>query len=97
MNDYILKQVKGEAKIHKNNSHFCIHKKTNSMVEAWDYRGECNTELMSFKHDYFWIDVIEYVEPCVQKFKKSDFKIVKRKNLKIDLNNYLVFQGENFT
>ena len=52
---------------------------------------------MSFKHDYFWIDVIEYVEPCVQKFKKSDFKIVKRKNLKIDLNNYLVFQGENFT
>jgi hypothetical protein len=96
---YDTQQVKGSAKLHKNNTHFVIHKATNSIVNAWDYRGYDHGELMDFKYDYFWVDVEDIVDGNIDKFKKSDFAIVTKKNLAkkgIDLNDYLVFQGQNY-
>tara|TARA_R110000751_G_scaffold296436_1_gene405645 strand:- start:2624 stop:2929 length:306 start_codon:yes stop_codon:yes gene_type:complete len=98
-NNYCVQPVKGSSKLHKNNTHFAIHKPTNSIVFTWDYRGEDHSELMECKDDYFWIDVLDIVDGNVDKFKKSDYAIVTKKNLSkkgIDLNDYLVFQGQNY-
>ena len=97
---FVVQPVKGSGDLHKNNTHFVVHKQTNSIVNAWDYRGYDNSELMEFKDDYFWVDVEDIVEGNIDKFKKSDFAIVKKKNLAkkgIDLNNYLIFQGQDYS
>ena len=96
---YDTNNVKGESKLHKNNTHFAIHKATNSIAYTWDYNDYDTTELNEFKDDYFWVDVMETHEGNVDKFKKSDFKILTRKALEkngIDLNDYKVFQGQKY-
>ena len=97
--DFETKQVTGHGDSHKNNTHFAIHKPTDSIAEAWDYDGYDNKELMEFKDDYFWQDVRDNHEGNVDKFKKSDFIIVTRKNLSkkgIDLADYKSFVGQKY-
>jgi len=97
--EYDTNNVKGESKIHKNNTHFAIHKPTNSIAYSWEYKGYESEELNGSKDDYFWYDVKDTYEGNVDKFKKSDFAIVTRKTLEkrgIDLNDYKVFQGQKY-
>ena len=44
-------EIKNEAKLHKNNTHFAIHKATNSIAFTWNYKGYDNGELNEFKQD----------------------------------------------
>ena len=103
-------RIKNEAKTHKNNTHFAIHKATNSIAFTWDYKGYDNGELNEFKQDYFYTDIEDnfpqetIVNSNGKNVKlysyKKDFKIITRKNLEragIDLNNYKSFSTSYFT
>ena len=93
------KLITGGEKLHKKNTHFAIHKETNSIVYTWDYRGYDKDELKEFKADYFFIDMMDVLDGNIDKFKKSDYLIVTKKGLVnrgIDLNNYLLFQGQKY-
>jgi len=93
----LSKPIKGESKIHKDNTHFAIHKPTKTIAFTWDYKGWDKDDLRDFKDDYFFVDIKDNID--VEKFKKSDFAIVKKANLEgkgIDLNNYQVFHGDSF-
>jgi len=97
--EFDTKPIKGESKQLKNYTHFGIHKPTNSIVYNWDYKGYDKEELDSDKDSYFWQDIKDEVEANVDKFKKSDYAIIERKNLSkkgIDLNDYLWFQGQKY-
>jgi hypothetical protein len=97
--EFDTKPVVGYANDHKDNTHFAIHKPTNSIVFTWDYSDYEPSELKYAKDDYFWVDVLDVVDGNIDKFKKSDFAIVTRKGLSkkgIDLNNYLRFLGQKY-
>jgi len=97
--EFDTKPVVGYANDHKDNTHFAIHKPTNSIVFTWDYSDYEPSELKYAKDDYFWVDVLDVVDGNIDKFKKSDFAIVTRKGLSkkgIDLNNYLQFLGQKY-
>ena len=97
--EYEIKRIVNEAKNQKKNTHFAIHKPTNSIVFTWDYNNYDTKELNAHKEDYFYIDVKDIVSGNVDKYVKSDFAIVQRKDLEkrgIDLNNYLVFIGQKY-
>ena len=97
--EFITRDIKNEAKLHKSNTHFAIHKATNSIVFTWDYKGYDKEELKDFKDDYFFIDIEEQVIDMVDKFKKSDYKIITRNQLEkhnIDLNDYTIFYGQKY-
>jgi DNA repair protein RadC len=97
--EYEIKRIVNEAKNHKKNTHFAIHKPTNSIVFTWDYNNYDTKELNAHKDDYFYFDVKDIVSGNVDKYVKSDFSIVQRKDLEkrgIDLNNYLVFLGQKY-
>jgi hypothetical protein len=96
---YETKRIINEAKNFKKDTHFAIHKPTNSIVFTWDYKGYDKEELNSSKDDYFYIDIKDNVSGNLDKYVKSDFAIVERKNLEkrgIDLNDYLVFIGQKY-
>lgn len=91
--------VKNEAGLHTNNTHFAIHKLSNSIAYTWDYKGYDPEELKASKDDYFFDDIKDTVESMVDKYKKSDYVIVTKKNLAkkgIDLNDYTVFRGQKY-
>jgi DNA repair protein RadC len=97
--EYEIKRVVNEAKNQNKNTHFAIHKPTNSIVFSWDYSDYDTKELNANKDDYFYFDVKDNVSGNVDKYVKSDFAIVQRKDLEkrgIDLNNYLVFIGQKY-
>lgn len=97
--EYEIKTIVNEAKNQKKNTHFAIHKPTNSVVFTWDYSEYDTKELNDSKEDYFYYDVKDIVSGNVDKYVKSDFVIVQRKDLEkrgIDLNNYLVFVGQKY-
>ena len=97
--EYEIKRIVNGAKNQKRNTHFAIHKPTNSIVFTWDYNNYATKELNAHKEDYFYIDVKDVVSGNVDKYVKSDFAIVQRKDLEkrgIDLNNYLVFVGQKY-
>lgn len=97
--EFITKQIKGYANDQKGNTHFAIHKATNSIVFTWDYKGYDKEDLRDFKEDYFFIDIEDQIADSVDKFKKSDYKIITRNNLEknnIDLNDYTIFYGQKY-
>ena len=97
--EYEIKRIVNEAKNQKKNTHFAIHKPTNSIVFTWDYSEYDTKELNAHKEDYFYFDVKDIVSGNVDKYLKSDFAIIQRKDLEkrgIDLNNYLVFVGQKY-
>jgi hypothetical protein len=96
---YETKRIVNEAKNQKKNTHFAIHKPTNSIVFTWDFSGYDTKEMNENKDDYFYYDVKDIVSGNVDKYVKSDYAIVQRKDLEkrgIDLNNYLVFLGQKY-
>jgi len=96
---YETKRIVNEAKNQKKNTHFAIHKPTNSIVFTWDYSGYDTKEMNENKEHYFYYDVKDIVSGNVDKYVKSDYAIVQRKDLEkrgIDLNNYLVFLGQKY-
>ena len=97
--EYETKEIVGYGDQLKNETHFAIHKPTNSIVFTWDYNGYEPDELKYAKDDYFFNDVEDEAEAMVDKFRKGDFVIVTKKGLDkrgIDLNNYLRFQGQKY-
>ena len=97
--NFETRQIKNEAKLHKSNTHFAIHKVTNSIVFTWNYKGYDKEELRDFKDDYFFIDIKDQIADSVDKFKKSDYKIITRNNLEknnINLNDYKIFYGQKY-
>lgn len=97
--EFDTKPIVGHADDHKDNTHFAIHKPTNSIVFTWDYNGYEPDELKYAKDDYFFDDIEADFGDSVDKYRKSDFAIVTRKGLLkkgIDLNNYLQFLGQKY-
>lgn len=97
--EYETKRIVNEAKNQKKNTHFAIHKPTNSIVFSWDYSGYDTKEMNENKEHYFYYDVKDNVSGNVDKYVKYDYAIVQRKDLEkrgIDLNNYLVFMGQKY-
>lgn len=98
--EFDVRPIKGRSKDHKKNTHFAIHKPTNGIVFAWDYKGYDNDELNSDKDSYFIQDIMDTVGPNMEKFKKSDFTILTKAGLAkkgIDLDDYLNFVGDKYT
>lgn len=53
-----LEENKMEKKVKKNNAtHFAINKKTNKILESWNYNGYELDELKTHKHEYFTKDL----------------------------------------
>jgi len=69
--EYEIKRIVNEAKNHKKNTHFAIHKPTNSIVFTWDYNNYDTKELNAHKDDYFYFDVKDIVSGNVDKYVKS--------------------------
>lgn len=63
-------------KLGKGYTHFAIDKKTNKIINGWDYKGIDKEDLMSDKNGYFFSDLTDFVENTGT--KKSDIKIVTK-------------------
>lgn len=64
-----------------NYTHFAVNKKTNLIVNGWDYSDYDNSELRAFANDYFWDDMRDY------EFNPKDYRILSRKGcLKLGIN-----------
>jgi hypothetical protein len=99
--EYETRRIQGQKNLHDElkNTHFAIHKPTNSIARSWDYSEFDPKEVMEFKDDYFWIDVEDDHAGNVDNFRKADFVIVTRKTLEkrgIDLDDYLMFEGQKY-
>lgn len=53
-------------------THFAVNKKTNLIVNGWDYRGCDADELKQFKKDYFIVDLVD------NDFNPKEYKILTR-------------------
>ena len=56
-----------------NYTHYAVNKKTNLIVNGWDYAGYNSDELRQYKNDYFNTDLIDYG------FNPKDYKILTKK------------------
>lgn len=56
-----------------NDTHFAVNKKTNLIVNAWDYSDHDNSELRQFTKDYFTVDLQE------NGFNPKEYKILTKK------------------
>ena len=43
-----------------NYTHYAVSKKTQKIVNGWDYSDYDPAELRQFKNDYFFVDLIDY-------------------------------------
>lgn len=70
----IVIDVLNEAlnEVDENYTHFAVNKRTNLIVNGWDYSGYDSDELRQFKKDYFIQDLIDY------DFNPKDYKILTR-------------------
>lgn len=66
-----IKKSLNEA-INSQYTHFAVNKKTNLIVNGWDYSDYDNSELRSFADDYFWDDMRDY------EFNPKEYKILSR-------------------
>ena len=97
--EYELKPIVGYAKELAKETHFAIHKPTNSIVFNWDYSEYDQRDLTLDKDAYFFDDIKYEVDYLVDNFRKSDFVVVTKNGLAkrgIDLNNYNIFQGQKY-
>lgn len=58
-----------------NYTHYAVNKRTNLIVNGWDYSGHDRDELRQFQKDYFFYDLIDYG------FNPKDYKILTKKSL----------------
>lgn len=64
-----------------NYTHFAVNKKTNLIVNGWDYSDYDNSELRAYADDYFWDDMRDY------EFNPKEYRILSRKGcLKLGIN-----------
>jgi hypothetical protein len=63
----------------KGYTHFAIDKKTNKIINGWDYKGVDKEDLMGDKNSYFFSDLTDFIENTGT--KKSDIKIVTKGSL----------------
>lgn len=64
-----------------NYTHFAVNKKTNLIVNGWDYSDYDNSELRAYANDYFWDDMRD------NEFNPKDYRILSRKGcLKLGIN-----------
>jgi hypothetical protein len=93
------KLKENKMKTMKNNnssSHFAINKKTNKILESWNYEGYDHDELKKYKHEYFTKDVaVKY--PFLN---ENDVVVVTSKNLEkkqLNENNKKDWQKYNYS
>ena len=55
-----------------NETHFAVNKKTNLIVNGWDYTGEDNETLRNFRGDYFSVDLED------NDFNPKEYRILTR-------------------
>jgi hypothetical protein len=72
----IIREVIKESKINKDYTHFAIDKKTNKIVNGWEYK---NLDSESIK-EYTKMDL----EDQFSDREPSEFKILKKSKLKVD-------------
>lgn len=88
-------------KLGKGYTHFAIDKKTNKIINGWDYKGIDKEDLMSDKNSYFFSDLTDFIENTDT--KKSDIKIVTKGALDkmgVDTSkaeNWYISSGEQVT
>ena len=65
-----VKNILNEGINNDNYTHFAVNKKTNLIVNGWDYSGYDGSELRQYKKDYFMVDLIDYG------FNPKEYKIL---------------------
>ena len=66
----------------KNYTHFAIYKPTGQIMNAWNYKGIDNSELLADKDAYFFNDLNDMSDTFAQNgIKKSEVQIITRKAL----------------
>jgi hypothetical protein len=81
-----LKENKMKTMKNNNSTHFAINKKTNKILESWNYEGYEHNELKTHKHEYFTKDV----KRNFPFLNESDIVVVKKEKLsKNNLNENL--------
>ena len=91
------KKLKENNMKSKNNStHFAVNKKTNKILESWNYEGYDHNELKNHKHEYFTKDIaLKY--PFLN---ENDVVVVSAKNLEkkqLNENNKSDWQKYNYS
>lgn len=64
-----------EFKNNDNYTHFAVSKRSNKILNGWDYRDEDPQDLKQFRKDYFDVDMIDYG------FDPKSYKILTAKSL----------------
>lgn len=76
-----VKKVLNESFDESNYTHFAVNKKTNLIVNGWDYSDYDNSELRAYANDYFWDDMRD------NEFNPKEYRILTRKScLKLGIN-----------
>ena len=65
-----------EFKNNDNYTHFAVSKRSNKILNGWDYRDEDPQDLKQFRKDYFDVDMIDYG------FDPKSYKILTDKSLR---------------
>jgi hypothetical protein len=89
-----LKENKMKTMKNNNSStHFAINKKTNKILESWNYEGYDHNELKTHKHEYFTKDV----KRNFPFLNENDIVVVKKEKLsKKELNENLKKDWQKF-
>ncbi len=84
----------GKMMNESNATHFAINKKTNKILESWNYEGYDHNELKTFKNEYFAKDV----KKSYPSLKESDYMVVTKSNLhKRNLNESSKADWQKYT
>jgi hypothetical protein len=84
----------GKMMNESNATHFAINKKTNKILESWNYEGYDHNELKTFKNEYFAKDV----KKSYPSLKEGDYMVVTKSNLhKRNLNESSKADWQKYT
>jgi hypothetical protein len=77
-----------------NATHFAVNKKTNKILESWNYEGYDHSELKIFKNEYFAKDV----KKSYPSLKEGDYMVITKSNLhKRNLNESSKADWQKYT
>ena len=93
-NKKVQENTMGKMINESNATHFAINKKTNKILESWNYEGYDHSELKNFKKEYFTKDI----KRSYPNLKESDYVVVTKTKLhKNNLNESSKADWQKYT
>ena len=93
-NKKVQENKMGKIMNESNATHFAINKKTNKILESWNYEGYDQSELKNFKKEYFSKDI----KRSYPNLKESDYSVVTKSSLhKKNLNESSKADWQKYT